>query len=430
MTLLAPPSPSPEGGLAALRGLITTRSVMPALSAFQADLGSIFQLSWPGFQAAVLSGPEANHFVYVEARQSLRWRSRNDPVIELLRNGLLMLDGAEHDEMRHTILPYLQRSRLGVYSHSMMKATEQVCRSWQPEQSVDMLVEMRRLALLILMDTLFDVDMTPDLERLFPAILRTLSYISPGAWLVWRKIPRPGYQWALKELDAYFYQLIAARRQRGAGNDLLSHLIEVGLPDDLIRDQVMTLFIAGHDTSTALLAWTFYLLGKHPPVMQRVEDEILEALGNQPPTIEDLPRLPFLEQVMFESLRMFPPIHIGNRFVAEHLAFNGYEIKEGWRVMLSIYLGHRDEKHWPCPAQFQPERFAPGVKHAPYAYVPFGGGPRNCIGAAFTQVEARLVLARLLQRFKFTLLRPEVKIYMGATLEPRPGVFMQVMPRR
>jgi cytochrome P450 len=427
-----PPSPTPEAGRAALKALLADRSLLPALKALHSELGDTFNLAFPGFRAVVLAGPEASRFVLVEARKSLIWRNPADPVTKLLRHGLLVEDGESHDELRRKISPTLHKRMLPVYLGKMLRSTDQVLDAWAPGSSQDMLVEMRRVALLIIIDSLFDVDFSPHLDRLFPAILKMLAYISPGVWLVWPEAPRIGYSRAIQQVDEYLYGLIAERRASGTeGEDLLSRLAaDPEMTDDLIRDQMLTMLIAGHDTSTALLAWALGLMGKHPQVLQRAFDEVDRVIGTDLPSLEHMDQLQYLGQVVDETLRIYPPIHIGNRHLAEDLNFQGYHLPAGRRLMYSIYATHHDEKHWTNPEQFDPDRFAPGVKPQPYTFVPFGGGPRNCIGAAFAQVEAKVVLARILQRFKLRLLQEDFRVYMGATLEPRPGVRMQVSPRR
>jgi cytochrome P450 len=202
-------------------------------------------------------------------------------------------------------------------------------------------------------------------------------------------------------------------------NDLLQHLFDAGLTDDLIRDQMLTMMIAGHDTSTALLAWTFALLGQHP----ETHANILRELDEQE-------KSPLLDMTIKESLRLYPPIHIGNRRVAEEIRFDEGVIPAGERMFYSIYLTHRDPEIWEDADSFCPERFAHGRKTPPMSYVPFGGGPRACIGAAFGQAEARVVLARLLRHYTFEFTHHKIVPYMGATLEPRPGVMMKVERRQ
>jgi cytochrome P450 len=194
------------------------------------------------------------------------------------------------------------------------------------------------------------------------------------------------------------------------------------------------------------------LLGSNPEAMALAKAEVDSVIGNQysvnsepttdnrspitdhPPTIEQINQLTYLDMVIKEALRLYPPIHIGNRRAVEDMTLAGHDVPQDTRVMYSIYLSHRDERYWDEPEQFCPHRFdkseAQQGERPPLTYIPFGGGPRNCIGAAFAQVESKVVLARILQRFDLTLLNGDkIKPYMGATLEPKPGVLMRVSQR-
>ncbi|MGE5223655.1 MAG: cytochrome P450 [Omnitrophica WOR_2 bacterium] len=433
MSLLAvPASFPPEIGFNALQAMLKGRSVLPALELFYQSMGEVFQIPLPGFNPVFLVGPEANRFVLATDREKFLWRPEGDPVARLLRQGVLVTDGDFHDEIRHKLNPSLHKSLLSGYGDIMVRCTDRVTSAWKGRAVVDMLAEMRRLALMILMECLFDVDIGPDLQVLWQSILHTLAYISPGAWVFWPGIPRPGYQKHLRKMDEYLYHLIRLRRKATPSNDLLSLLIaDSAMNDDLIRDQLLTLFIAGHDTSTALLSWTLYLLGKHTGIMDRLSREVIAALGSDLPTMERAGEIAYLDRVVKESLRLYPPIHIGMRRAAVDLTFRNYHIPAGTRVVYSIFLSHRQPQYWPDPLKFDPERFTPEINRMrlPYTYVPFGGGPRNCIGMAFAQVEAKVILARLLQQFEFQLLPGKVYAHMGATLEPRPGVRMKVTRR-
>jgi cytochrome P450 len=423
------PNPPPLVGLRALRGIIRRRSIIGALEVFHREMGDVFRLSVPGFNPIVLAGPEACHFVLIEARDQVRWRMEREPITLLLNHGVLVEDGDSHDHLRRAMNPSLHKQMILRQIKAMWRCADRVAEAWVHGEPVDMLVEMRKVALLVLTDTLFGVDFQPEMRRLWPGVLRAVRYISPGPWVVWRGFSGLGYNRHLRQIDSYLFGIIAGRRAhpRPDSGDMISVLIDAGLSDDLIRDQLMTMLIAGHDTSTASLSWALYLMGAHPDAMRRARDEVLSAIGpDQPPAPEHLPRLRYLDQVMDESLRLYPPIHLGSRVAAADLEFGGYAIPAGSRVLYSIYLTHRHPDHWPQPEHFDPDRFAPGIKHRPYTFVPFGGGPRNCIGAAFAQVELKVVLARLLQRFDLTLLSHNVHPHMGATLEPRPGVLMRV----
>ena len=458
-TLRPLPTAESTNGLKVLRGMARERSLLAALALMREYVGPAFQIPAPRFRPAVFVGPDANRQILVTERHKLSWRNASDPVVKLLRRGVLVVDGEEHDRYRHIMdAPYQRRNVLPSIP-TFWRCTDRAAAGWVDTAgadtagtddaragvaTLDMLVEMRKLALIILMEASFHVDVTPDLARLWQPILHLIDYISPGLWIFWAGMPvKPSHRRAIATMDEYLYGIIRARRTAlatGAAepdpSDLLSALILApDMRDDLIRDQLLTMLIAGHDTSTALLAWTFYLLGMHPATLTELQAEVDRVLGDQdaPPTAEQLNALPLLDQVLKEVLRLYPPIHVGNRRTTEEMDVCGYRVPEGTRVMMSIYLAHRDPDHWRDPDAFCPARFAHDSeeKVPPFAYLPFGGGPRNCIGAAFAQVEARTVMARLLQRFDFELLNGDkIHAHMGATLEPRPGVQMRVRRRR
>ncbi len=423
---------TPELGRAALTAFFREKSPLGPLKVMAARVGRFFQIPLPGFRPYVVFGPEAARKVLVTERHKLLWRN-HDPVTDLLRRGVLVTDGGEHERLRSLMEPSLHPAVLPGYTQIIIAQTDRVTAAWGDGQVVDLLIEARKIALLIILEALFSVDARDDLPRIWTPILKAIEYVSPGAWILWRSIPRPGYGKYLKALDDYLYGIIADRRRwmvdRGADGrlstvhgrtDLLQHLIDAGLSDDVIRDQMLTMLIAGHDTSTALLAWVFVLLGRHPAVHAQLVREV-----------DTLDKSLLLDQVIKEALRLYPPIHIGNRIAAEELDFGGGNcIPAGERMFYSIYLTQRDPVLWEDADEFRPERFARGRKTPPMSYIPFGGGPRACIGAAFGQAEARLVLTRLLQGFTFEPLdMDKIHAHMGATLEPRPGVRMKATRR-
>jgi cytochrome P450 len=411
---------SAETGRAALSALIKEGSPLGSLKVMAKHVGRFFQIPIPGFRPYVVFGPEANRKVLVAERNKLLWRN-TDPVTELLRHGVLVTDGKEHDHYRQLMESPLDPSKLANYTQMMIKQTDRVSSTWKDGDTVDMLVEGRKIALLIIMQTLFSKDAWDDLPHIWTPILKAIKFISPGMWIIWRKMPRPGFKKPLRDLDNYLFGIIEERRKRNVVEvDLLQHLIDAGLSNDVIRDQMLTMLIAGHDTSTALLAWTFVLIGQHSEVHVRLIEEM-----------DSLEKSALLDQVIKECLRLYPPIHIGSRRVTEEMEFSesSDSIPAGERMFYSIYLTHRDPAIWENADQFCPERFAHGRKTPPFSYVPFGGGPRTCIGAAFGQAEARIVMARLLQTHTFEFTNHKIHAHMGATLEPRPGVRMKVRRR-
>ena len=276
------PTLSGESGLAVLRRMLRERSILAGLAAMHAHLGRIFQITLPNFRPVFLAGPETNRHILVTHRHEFLWRTESDPVTHLLRHGLLVEDAESHDALRHQIDPPLQRGHVQTQIETFWHHTGELLTPWQDGETRDMLVEMRKIALVLLMDALFHVDILPDLDRLWNPILRAIAYISPGPWLVFKNAPRFGYARPLKELDDYLYGLIRTRRAflasaknkttpsvipSAARNpceavhttdvsgispvgrndsqtpDLLTHLIQIGLTDNLIRDQFLTLLI-------------------------------------------------------------------------------------------------------------------------------------------------------------------------------------------
>ncbi|MGH9638197.1 MAG: cytochrome P450, partial [Candidatus Angelobacter sp.] len=375
---------------------------MAGLAALHGDLGDVFQVPLPGFRATMLVGPEANRFLLMTEANRFLWRVEQEPVTRLLRHGVLVEDGNFHDGLRSAIMPTLHRSQLEGYVETMWRCTDQIAERWRNAAPKDQFVEMRKIALLILTKTLFHEDFYPYLKPLWQPVLGAIHYISPGPWLLWRNIPQPRSHRAIEQVDSYLRQLIAVRRaQMREPTDLLGGLIASGMSDELIRDQLLTLLIAGHDTSTALLAWALYLLSTHPDVYVRARREVDRVLGAQAPTYDSVGQLRYLDCVIKETLRLYPPIHLGSRIAATDFQFQEYAFPAGARLLYSIYLTHRHPAHWPDPHRFDPERFAPEQRkqQTPYSFLPFGGGQRNCLGAVFAQVEAKVILARILQTF-------------------------------
>lgn len=431
------PIPEPDGitSLRSLQQLIKERNLLSALRVFHHDLGDVFKISLPGLQTIMLAGAEANRFVLVEARDKLHWRTEDDPVTSLLRDGVLVTDGEAHDALRGSMNQPLHKRSLTGYVDAMQNCTDSIIDEWSSDKPLDMLVEMRKIALMVLTETLFKVDIAPDMERMWQPVLKTIQYISPGLWILWKQVPRPGYSKHIHTMNEYLYQIIDTRRaviNDSEAEDLLGILIKSGMNNDLIRDQLLTMLIAGHDTSTALLAWALYLLTTHPEAMELVRHEVDNVLGSAPPTIDNISQLTYLGQVIDETLRMYPPIHLGSRHITEDLEFDGFLLPAGIRLMYSIYLTHHDPKYWDDPDTFDPGRFTTEKKRKlqPYSYLPFGGGARNCIGTAFALVEAKVILARIIQRcdLQYTGRYP-IKMKMGATLEPHPNVMVNVTKR-
>jgi len=413
--------PDPQSGLLALQAMLRERHPLAAMQVFHARLGDVFQINLPGFKPIVMAGPDAARFVLVSGRDNLRWRNDSDPVTDLLGHGVLVEDGESHDTLRALMNPSMHRAMLETYIQTMQTRTDQILDSWVDNGTVDMLVEMRKIALLVLVDTLFGADFTPHMQRLWTAVLGVIRYISPGPWMLWAGVPRLGFKRAIRQMDTYLYGLIDARRMQINAADL---------EDDLVRDQLLTMLIAGHDTSTALLAWALLLLGQHPGSLAQAQAEVDAVLAGSAPNMAAIHQLDYLGRVIKEALRLYPPIHLGSRLAARDITYQDFLIPAGSRIIYSIYLTQRHPACWPDPNTYNPDRYNTARRDPPYTWLALGGGPRNCIGGAFGQIESKVVLARILQRFDLALLPSHIYPHMGATLEPRPGVPMRIARRR
>lgn len=366
----------------------------------------------------------------------------------LLGSGLLTSEGDFHKAQRKTINPVFAHRRIVAYAEPMAQATEEMAAGWRDGESVDIDREMTRLTLRIVGETLFGVTgMDDGADKLGHSLSVAMRYFIG----VIRSPLRPPFAtipfWkrdvtsAMAHLDSAVFQMIAERRATGAsGNDLLSLLLSARdddgkpMPDKQVRDEAMTLFLAGHETTANALAWTFYLLAKHPIIYARVQSEVDDHLQGRTPTYADLDQMPYTLQAIKEAMRLYPPAYAFMRQAIRDTEVAGFRLSARTTTILSVYLLHRRPEYFPEPDRFDPDRFAPGAeKTRPrFAYLPFSGGSRACIGAAFALMEAHLVVVTLLQRASITLARPEHEQETETliTLRPKDGIPMRITKRR
>jgi cytochrome P450 len=328
----------------------------------------------------------------------------------------------------------------------MVEAAERASTRWRDGSVVDVHAEMARLTLAIVGRTLFDADVESEASEIGEALTESMEMLNrfmlPFSGVL-ERLPTATarrLRRARSRLDATIYGLIAERRagelDRG---DLLSLLLrareETGsaMTDEQVRDEAMTIFLAGHETTAVALTWTWYLLARNPQAEARLHDELRQTLGGRPPTVADLARLPYTERVLAESMRLYPPAWVIGRRARAEVQLDGHRIPAGSIVVLSPFVTHRDPRWYPEPLRFDPDRFTAeaSAERPRYAYFPFGGGPRVCIGEGFARAEARLVLATLAQRVRFRLAteRP-VELHPRVTLRPRGGLPMVASQRR
>jgi cytochrome P450 len=365
----------------------------------------------------------------------------------LLGSGLLTSEGDFHRRQRRLAAPAFAHRRVASYAETMTAAAEAMAGRWTDGQRVDVAREMMRLTLGIVGKTLFDAEHTGDEADAVGQALTTLLHYFTGVVRSPFRLPfsyvppwQTGVRRALAFLDQTIYALIRERRQTGRdAGDLLSMLLlavdESGetMDDRQIRDEAMTIFLAGHETTANALAWTWHLLAAHPAVYDRVCAEADAVLTGRAPTYADLADLPYTLQVFKESLRLYPPAYVIARQAQRETVIGGFRIPAKTVVFLSPYLLHRHAETYPDPERFDPDRWADPEREKllpRHAYLPFGGGPRICIGAAFALMEGHLVLAALAQRVRFTPATPDpIACEPLITLRPR-GAIPMIVSRR
>lgn len=366
----------------------------------------------------------------------------------LLGNGLLTAEGTEHRRQRRMIAPAFTSKRIASYADIFAASAERAAERIAGKATTDLLDEMMLMTLEIVARSLFSTDVSADAGIVGDAVTVALECVnSQIASMVPLppRVPSPTnlrLRRAVKDLDAIVYRFIRERRASGQKHeDLLGVLLAAqdeddgaGMSDEQVRDEVMTLFLAGHETTANALAWTFLLLSKHPEVRARLESEVDAALGGRLPVLDDAKRLPLALAVVKEAMRLYPPAYLVGRRAIEQTTLGKYALKQGQVVIVDIIGMHRSEQHFEDALAFKPERFAPENEKSidKYAYVPFGGGPRVCIGNHFAMLEAQLALAHLVQRFRFDVLPESASAECEPliTLRPKHGVKARVTRRR
>jgi cytochrome P450 len=366
----------------------------------------------------------------------------------LLGTGLLTSEGDVHLRQRRLAQPAFHRQRVAAYGATMAAYAAARRDRWRSGATVDVHQEMMALTLAIAGKTLFDADVEHEAAEIGAALATTFQSFHFGFFLPFgellERLPLPAtlrFRKARARLDATIYRMIDERRRSGADRgDLLSMLLLAqdtegdggGMTDLQLRDEAMTIFLAGHETTANMLTWTWYLLSQHPDVEARLHAEVDAALGDRLPTANDLARLPYSRMVLAEAMRLYPPAWIIGRRALGPFEAAGYEIPARSIILASQYVTHRDARWFPDPERFDPERFTPEQQAArpKFAYYPFGGGPRVCIGEQFAWMEGVLVLATIAQRWTLRLVPGHpVALQPIITLRPKFGMRMTVEAR-
>ena len=421
---------------------------LPLLLEHYERYGPIFTMRLLHSRVVFMLGPEANHYITVANPGNFHWREGSfGDLIPLLGDGLLTIDGAYHDHARRTMMPAFHHDRIDAMTSAMAREAETAIDALPHGEVVDIYEWMRNLAMRIAMRALLGLDPDEAGKGALAAeqFERALGFY--GIDYLLRMLRGPGTPWrrlltARARLDEIVLSEISRRRSHpdtANAEDILGLLLaaedEAGghLSDQEVRDQVMTLMFAGHDTSTSTLTFLVYELAHNPHVLARLLEELDEVLGGETPSLHTLHHdLPYLEMVLAETLRLYPPAWIGPRRAVDAFEFGGHHVPANTYVNYCSWASHRIPEVFPDPEAFIPERFTREARAARPrgAYVPFGGGSRICIGKRFGQTEVLLVAAMLLSRLRLDLLPGRsMTVRQMPTLSPKGGLRMRVTPR-
>ncbi len=449
--------PGPRGGALAMARMLRG-DPLGGLTRLRREYGPVVRLtSWPvsaflvADPAAIgdgLVGSNRTHAKGAVRRGFTAGGTVIQPLTLLLGQGLLTSAGDVHRTQRRLLQPLFHRQRIEGYGDTFAQISDATAATWRDGQALDLHAELTEMTLAIVARTLFGVDLDSEIV----AVVRTAidenmaaagRARTPGFETIERlPLAGPRRRRAAREaLDRVVHELIEDRRRAGAdGDDLLSLLLATrdpdtgaGMADDQVRDEALTIMLAGHETTANALTWTYHLLGQEPAVAARMHAELDDVLADRRPALADLGRLPYTDAVLRESMRLYPPVWAMGRHLTEERDVGGYRLPAGSTLLFSQWVVHRDERWWPDPDRFDPERWrgaAIGVGAAPpgqprHSYFPFGAGPRQCIGNTFAHAEGVLALAAISRRWSFAP-DPGVEIVPQplVTLRPRDGLPM------
>jgi cytochrome P450 len=423
-----------------------------------AEHGDIALLGVGKWRFYLVTGPEHVKTILQENHRNFWKGTGMDSARPVMGSGLATSDGPFWRDQRRIIQPEFNLPRVQSLVPRMVEQIEWTLDRWKMiaarDETVDMAREMNHLSQRLIFDTLFGIDIGDRPAEVYDAVTESMEYIQHRAWGLWKTPehwPTPRnrrFRRASELLDSLMFQAIRENRERstkstksnGASesppDNLVATLVNarVGdgserMPDQQIRDELMTIFVAGHDTTASALAWTWYLLSKHPQAMTLLKAEVDAVLGGREPTVQDLPDLKYTRMVIEESMRLYPPGWILVRTPREDDVVGGYHIPKDAPVLLSPYVTHRLPEYWQDPESFRPERFSPeeSAGRPKFAFFPFGGGPRICLGNILSMVEMQLVLACVLQRFSPSLVSEQtIRPSPSITLRPSGAVRMRL----
>ena len=438
-----PPGPKPHFLIGNFP--LGSRDPLGVLTAWAREYGDIFYYRAGWIRVYFLNHPDYIESVLVNQHQNFM----KDQVIRnsrwLFGNGLLTSEGSDWLRQRRLSQPAFHRERIASYAKTMTSYTEEMLTTWKDGEARDIHQEMMRLTVRIVAKVLFSAEVAEETDEV-AASLNVLMQQGSGGRMVlpafFRYFPLPAMarvRRAARLLNELVYAIVRKRRATNCDTgDLLSMLLQAEdedgsrMTDQQLRDEAITFLLAGHETTALSLTWTWYLLSQHPEVQYKLREELRQVLDGNVPQAKDLIRLPYTERVVKESMRLYPPAWGVARTVVKDCEIGGYHIPVGANIVASQWVMHRDPRYFADPEQFEPDRWTDNSLRLPkFAYFPFGGGPRVCIGAAFAMLEATLLLATIAQQVELQLVSgQQIAPIPSITLRPDKGVRMIVHRRR
>lgn len=452
MTALSKTAPGPRGHPLIGNLLAFRRDVLGLLLDSRRDFGDVVRFHLGPMVIHLAAHPDHVKHVLVTNQHNYNKDTRSSSkIVGITGAGLLTSNGDAWLRQRRLMQPVFNAQRLLAYTDLIGTATDRMLDGWQARAAdgapIDVASEMTRLTCTIIARVLLGADLSADIDEVERSTTIVMEHtwrrleriVDPPLWL-----PTPGnlrFRAAKRRLDEIVYRLIAERRSGPPKNDLLALLLKArddgadgtggGMSEEQLHNETITLLLAGHETTANALSWTFYLLSQHPRMRQDVVDEVNGLLGQRSVAADDLPCLELVTRVFQEAMRLYPPIWVMERRVLQDDLIGGYHIPAGSSLEISPFVTHRHPEFWDNPESFDPERFTherTASRH-PYAYLPFGGGQRLCIGSHLAMLEARVILSRVLQRFRLEVVPGSVVAPMpGITLRLRHGLPMTVHP--
>lgn len=438
--------PGPRGVQGVSYFLRSLRDPIGVAAELKRRYGDIVRLDAGPISAVLLNHPEFVEEVLGPKNAMFGKDKRYRSTPSLLGEGILTSDGELWRRQRRVAQPAFDVEHIGTYGAVMAECTEKMLRAWRPGETRDVNTDMMAITLAIAGTTLFGVDMTgvaSDMASSFMVLLEHWNHRATNPLALPESIPTPHnmrFNRAVRRLEGLLADLVRERTRSGDDpGDLLSMMLRArpgreGAPvDRQLRDDFVTITLAGYETSANSISWTLHLLARHPEIEARVVAELRGALSGRAPSQADMPNLRYFEAVLTESLRLYPPVWGFGREVLQDCEIGGHPVEKGTQLFICPYLNHRDERFFADPERFDPDRWAGGMakRLPPGAYIPFGRGPRMCLGRSFALMEAMIVLALILQRFELTS-APDTQVTprSGITLRPHPALRMRISPRQ